>query len=293
MDGLVPASQAPVDAAAAAGESGAINLARPAAPVTNPAASPFRPAFADLSERAQSVDCLASAIYYEAGMEGEDGQRAVAQIVLNRVRHVAYPNSVCGVVYQGAERTTGCQFTFTCDGSLARRPSPAGWAQARRLAEAALTGAVFKPVGHSTHYHADYVAPYWSDGLLQTVVIGTHIFYRSSGAAGQPSAFTARYAGVEPEIDLRQSGEGAAPMDGTRDNMPAPLTLASAAEDIPEERAEELDRFALLDYDAERDIPATMAGGDPGLQATLDAALSHKERSAGEPIALALTPKTS
>src|SRR3546814_17214212 len=83
-------------------------------------------------------------------------------IVLNRVRHPAFPKTVCGVVFQGSERSTGCQFTFTCDGALTRRFSDAAWDRARDIAKAALTGHVAKAVGYATHYHTDWVVPYWS-----------------------------------------------------------------------------------------------------------------------------------
>lgn len=125
----------------------------------------------------RSLDCLTAAIYYEAGRESVDGRRAVAQVILNRVRHPAFPATVCGVVFQGAERRTGCQFTFTCDGSLKRIPSTIGWAQARSIAEQALSGSVFAPVGWATHYHADYVVPYWASSLSKVGQIGAHIFY--------------------------------------------------------------------------------------------------------------------
>ena len=124
----------------------------------NPAASPF--VFkGSAAARTQAMNCLASAVYYEAGNQDTDGERAVAQVVLNRVRHPAFPNSVCGVVYQGSTRPTGCQFTFTCDGSLAREPDADGWRRAWKVAEDALSGAVYAPVGWATHYHADYVLP--------------------------------------------------------------------------------------------------------------------------------------
>ena len=83
------------------------------------AAEPFA-ASPDPEMFERSLQCLTEAVYYEARSESEEGQRAVAQVVLNRVRHPAYPNSVCGVVYQGSERVTGCQFSFTCDGALGR-----------------------------------------------------------------------------------------------------------------------------------------------------------------------------
>ncbi|HYJ29982.1 MAG TPA: cell wall hydrolase, partial [Allosphingosinicella sp.] len=131
--------------------------------------------------------------------ESEEGQRAVAQVVLNRVRHPAWPNSVCGVVYQGPMRAGGgCQFTFTCDGSLARRPGGEPWARARRLAAEALGGRSFAPVGLATHYHANYVFPAWAPRLAKTNAIGAHIFYRLPGGLGETRAFSDAYAGTEP-----------------------------------------------------------------------------------------------
>jgi spore germination cell wall hydrolase CwlJ-like protein len=170
----------------------------------------------------RALDCLAQAIYYEARSESEAGQRAVAQVVLNRMRHAAWPNSVCGVVYQGPMRVGGgCQFTFTCDGSLAHRPYGEDWARARRLASEALGGYVFEPVGLSTFYHANYVMPRWAPRLLKTAVIGAHLFYRLPGAGR--AAFSTAYAGVEPiarpnPILVRYAQDNAAPV------LPAWLT---------------------------------------------------------------------
>ncbi|HEU5482415.1 MAG TPA: cell wall hydrolase [Sphingomicrobium sp.] len=170
----------------------------PVAGGPNPIARPFSTASLGKETRARALECLTSAIYYEAGQESADGQRGVAQVVLNRVRHPAFPSTVCGVVYQGSTRATGCQFTFTCDGSLRRGPDAAGWARARRIAEESLNGAVFGPVGLATHYHANYVVPYWAATLAKNAVIGAHLFYRWSGGWGKPAAFTQRYARQEP-----------------------------------------------------------------------------------------------
>lgn len=145
----------------------------------------------------RSLDCLAQAIYYEAASESEDGQRAVAQVVLNRVRHPAWPNTVCGVVYQGPMRAGGgCQFTFTCDGSLMRPAGGPAWLRARQLAAEALAGRAFAPVGLSTHYHTTAVFPSWAPRLARTALIGAHQFYALPGQNG--SAFSVRYAGGEP-----------------------------------------------------------------------------------------------
>lgn len=149
------------------------------------------------NDQLSAVDCLTAAIYYEAASENGIGQRAVAQVVLNRVRHPAYPNSVCGVVFQGSSRITGCQFSFTCDGSLARRPSTAGWARARQVAAMALSGFVEPSVGLATHYHTIWVVPYWSSNLTKLRTIGAHIFYRWNGSQGTRKAFSSRYANTE------------------------------------------------------------------------------------------------
>lgn len=146
----------------------------------------------------RALYCLTAAVYYEAASESTAGQQAVAQVVLNRVRHPAFANSVCGVVFSGSQRATGCQFTFTCDGAMARQPSITGWARARSVAQAALNGFVYAGVGTATHYHTLWVAPYWSPSLTKVANIGAHTFYRWKGNNGLPPAFGSRYAGFEP-----------------------------------------------------------------------------------------------
>lgn len=134
--------------------------------------------------RARAAECLAAAAWYEVGNDPV-GQRAVIQTVVNRVNHPSFPNSICGVIFQGSELPTGCQFTFTCDGSLNRRhPSAAAWRHALELSEAALDGFVEQRVGTATHYHASYVAPWWSRKLERLSSVGPHIFYRWAGAKG-------------------------------------------------------------------------------------------------------------
>jgi spore germination cell wall hydrolase CwlJ-like protein len=174
-----------------------INQEIPLAGGPNPAALPFQ-FKGNAAARKQALECLASAVYYEAGSQDDSGERAVAQVVLNRVRHPAFPASVCGVVYEGSTRATGCQFTFTCDGSLYRQPDLTGWRRAYGIAQQALSGSVYAPVGNATHYHANYVVPVWAASLSKNAVVGAHIFYRWSGGWGQPAAFTKSYSGREP-----------------------------------------------------------------------------------------------
>lgn len=146
---------------------------------------------------ASALDCMTAAIYYEAADEPITGQRAVAQVIINRVRHPAFPDTVCSVVFQGSGRATGCQFTFTCDGALTRRPSSGRWLRARAIAGAALEGYVEASVGHATHYHATYVLPHWAPNLTKLTRIGSHVFYQWKGSWSHPKAFTDRYAFTE------------------------------------------------------------------------------------------------
>lgn len=196
-----------------------------------PSAAPFFSAGGVSHMRAS--ECLAQAIWYEAASESEAGQRAVAQVVLNRVAHRSWPGSVCGVVYEGSQRSTGCQFSFTCDGSLARRASGASWARAQRIAGEALSGSVYEPIGHATHYHTLWVNPYWASSLDHIGTVGAHRFYRNRGAAGEAGAFQGRYAGFEPGVSGRtmpvSTGAGTrmglpdlpGASDGTAQNSPS------------------------------------------------------------------------
>lgn len=176
----------------------AFNATIPFSTAPNPPARPFRFVGSD-EDRARALDCLAAAVLYEAG-DDPTGQHAVAQVVLNRVRHPAFPRSVCGVVFQGSERQTGCQFTFTCDGALNRSYAEPFWQRARMVADAALSGNVYSPVGQATHYHTDWVVPYWSSSLDKIAAVGTHIFFRWTGWWGTPPAFRFSPTGIEPRI---------------------------------------------------------------------------------------------
>jgi Cell Wall Hydrolase len=195
-----------------------------------------------LTAREQSVTCLAAAAWYEAGNDAVS-QRSVIQVVLNRFNHPSFPKTICGVVLQGSERSTGCQFSFTCDGSLyRRRPSPASLAAARQMAEAALSGAVDISVSQATHYHADYVAPWWSKKLERLGTVGRHIFYRWFGAQGalsgqaknQMPVASAQFARLETDangnlVSRKNASERAGPTEFEMAYLPvAPSTAALA-----------------------------------------------------------------
>jgi hypothetical protein len=178
-----------------------LNAATPSASQYLRVAAPFvfKPATAE--DRRRALRCLTQGVYYEAALEPTAGQEAVAQVILNRVRDPNYANTICGVVFEGAERTTGCQFSFTCDGALGQAPVGWAWERAKRVAERALAGHVSAAVGTATHYHADYVHPWWAPTLNKLTQIGAHIFYRWKGVYGEPAAFSQRYSGREPLID--------------------------------------------------------------------------------------------
>ncbi|MDE0878240.1 MAG: cell wall hydrolase [Sphingomonas bacterium] len=194
---------APHDAGEMAGPSAALLAEAPAATLEDALiVTPSRPFVENAAapDAQRALDCLTQAVYYEARSESEDGQRAVAQVVLNRVRNPAYSNSVCGTVYEGSRRATGCQFSFTCDGSLNRRREPTAWSRAAQVAADALSGYVYAPVGTATYYHTAAVNPSWAARVTRVATIGAHLFYRLPGSWGGIDAFKQRYAGSEPVL---------------------------------------------------------------------------------------------
>ncbi|HST90659.1 MAG TPA: cell wall hydrolase [Brevundimonas sp.] len=151
------------------------------------AAQPFR--LGGALDASRDLECLTQAAYYEARGEGRDGMQAVAQVVLNRARHPAFPKTVCGVVFQGAGRRTGCQFSFTCDGSMRGAVNRAAWNRAREVASSALSGRVYAAVGNATHFHTTGVSPGWRNALVRVNQVGDHLFYRFGGRSGSRGAF--------------------------------------------------------------------------------------------------------
>ena len=152
----------------------------------SPAAKPFQLGAALDSTR--DLDCLTDAVYFEARGEGLGGMQAVAQVVLNRVRHPAFPKTVCGVVFQGAG-AGGCQFSFACDGSMHRAVEADAWRRSRDVAAKALSGYVMTAVGNATHFHTVDVSPGWRSTMLRVAQVGTQIFYRFGGPGGGAGAF--------------------------------------------------------------------------------------------------------
>ncbi|HET9232085.1 MAG TPA: cell wall hydrolase, partial [Vitreimonas sp.] len=182
--------------------------------------------------------------------ETQQGQVAVAEVILNRVRSRAYPNSICGVVYQGSHLSTGCQFTFTCDGSLGHRPRGRAWDRAQRVATAVMLGYTRPITNNATHYHTTAVNPVWNSGLVPTTQIGVHQFYRFPRGAERAvyqealsRRMGARRARGEALIPQADDAAAAVALDPPADETApadAPVTTAPAApaEASTEARAE-------------------------------------------------------
>ncbi len=239
----------------------AVNASLPFSLDINPPARPFVLA-ASTEDKEKALTCLTQAVYYEAGFEPGTGQQAVAQVVLNRMRHPIFPHSVCGVVYQGADLKTGCQFSFTCDGSLARKPQQAAWDRARIVAQQALNGYVMKEVGGATHYHTQWVVPWWQPTVSKVAQVGAHIFYRWQGNLGLPAAFAAHYAGNErmtatPNSPELLAAEAPKDVDG---RVHMVITMADNTVQTPRERMQALAAKGALGAGFD---PAAAANGTP------------------------------
>ena len=129
------------------------------------------------SDAPDALTCMTQAVYYEARSESLDGQRGVAQVVMNRSRSGLHPADICGVVFERSLAGT-CQFSFACDGSMDRPIEAAAWDRAHQVADQALHGFVFKPLKDAQHFHAAWMTPYWGPTLPRIRQIGGHIFYQ-------------------------------------------------------------------------------------------------------------------
>jgi spore germination cell wall hydrolase CwlJ-like protein len=164
------------------------------------------------AQLAAQSECLAEVMYYEARGEGVEGEKAVAEVVLQRTRNPNYPRTVCGVVYEGvvAGRKTGCQFSFACDGSVRRPRDMTVWPHVRLLAEKIMAGQVRLggETGNAIAFHTIDVSPVWAGTMLKTTQIGRHVFYRfmPREALRQPVSATAPQASAEVQPQVQVSG---------------------------------------------------------------------------------------
>ncbi|MES9970568.1 MAG: cell wall hydrolase [Candidatus Thiodiazotropha sp.] len=135
---------------------------------------------AEAVEITKEIECLAQNIYFEARSESEQGQLAVGHVVMNRVAHKRYPNSICAVVKQGGEkRRYRCQFSWWCDGRSDQPVNQRAWRRSLELAKTIHAGQSEDPTDGALWYHADYVSPEWSSILVLGKKIGQHLFYLS------------------------------------------------------------------------------------------------------------------
>ena len=243
----------------------------------HPMASLVRPApaFAFKAHTTNDSDCLAQAVYYEARGEGEDGMRAVAQVILNRVRHPAFPKTICGVVYQGAMQQTSCQFSFACDGSLARPVEAWAWRRAKDVAQAALSGYVMKAVGSATHFHALTVDPHWSSNMVKIATVGGHTFYQFQGRAAQIRSAD----GVQPSTDVpdavvMKSGEMLSYTSANASTTPVVQTADTGGEITPAASIRPVALAARTGGKSAQDIIAAVALPQPATETTPVAAAS-------------------
>lgn len=189
--------------------------------ISLPAAAPFH--LSGALETSRELECLTQAVYFEARGETPAGQAAVAQVVLNRVRHPAFPKTVCAVVFQGAGKRVGCQFSFACDGSMRRGRETVAWNRAQRVASKALSGGVMSSVGDATHFHTVNVAPNWGPRLVRTAEVGLHVFYRVGRDAGRVYTASAESHRATNEVTFTSAPAIPAPMEITKE-----LRLVSA-----------------------------------------------------------------
>ena len=189
----------------------------------------------------KQLDCLSRAVYYEARSEDTVGQMAVAEVVMNRVRDPRFPKTICDVVFQGQYRDTGCQFTFTCDGSVRQKPVGGAWDRAKDVALHVMLG-LNKPVTNkATHYHTDYVNPYWAPSLVETAEIGTHIFYRFPRTTKEWSSARVALAASRAQdqaLDPADVGSDVQGMDAMLEDVPADalqslITVSIDKDDVP------------------------------------------------------------
>ncbi len=214
----------------------------------SPAARPFR--LDGALDASRDLECLTEAVYYEARGETPAGQAAVAQVVLNRARHPAFPKSVCGVVFQGAGGRV-CQFSFACDGSMRRGREPGAWARARKVAARALSGEVMTGVGNATHFHTINVSPGWGPRLVRVGQVGLHIFYRFGGRGGAPGSFDREPTPSGPGAGDRPIYAGLSPTG------PVPYTSLAPSTDA-------VFIAATAQVAPTGDAPATAVGGPAG-----------------------------
>ena len=228
---------AAVQQAIAPQDSGLLKLASQVNPALLHAAvlqtsSPFR--LANPVDTASDLNCLTAAVYYESRGESREGQAAVAQVVLNRVRNPAFPKTVCGVVYQGAAAHS-CQFSFVCDGQMGAHHEAGAWDRAKDVAGRALGGYVMNQVGGATHFHVATLGALWNGSMVEVARVGQHIFYGFGGHRGAiDGAMVARNSSAQDAVvPIAKAPVAAVPVGDKPVAPAAPTTVAVTAPAAP------------------------------------------------------------
>jgi len=136
----------------------------------------------------EQINCLALNIYFETRASSLADAMAVSDVVLNRVNHTSYPNTICEVVHQSVKDGNGqpkrhmCQFSWYCDGKADVPKNSDAWEKSRKYAHDMYMHEAYVGLTEgATHYHANYVKPYWVPKMDRVTKIGSHIFYRMKG----------------------------------------------------------------------------------------------------------------
>ncbi len=245
------------------------------------AAQPFH--LRGVLDQSRDLECLTQAVYYEARGEPRSGQAAVAQVILNRVRHPAFPKSVCGVVFQGAQ-IGGCQFSFACDGQPHHPLENAAWRRAESVAAKALDGQVMAEVGDATHFHVASSGSNFSAGLLKVAQIGAHVFYRFGGRNGSPSMFHGQPTASDalPHTHPVFASLALTPDAGSSPNASQFLASASA---VVEHAANVVENAAKIGPNSEPTKPAPVQAPAPKPQAAPAPAADDPVKTASTPAA--------
>ena len=227
-------------------------------------------------DQSRDLECLTQAVYYESRGESNAGQQAVAQVILNRVRHPAFPKSICGVVFQGA-KTGGCQFSFACDGQPHHPLENVAWKRSEKVAAEAMDGQVMSEVGDATHFHAVRVAGPIS-GLMKVAQIGAHVFYRFGGHAGAPSMF---HREAEPSLETQAHPIFASLALGPTGSAPNAGKLIESAQAAVHHAAETLENAAKIGAgDSRSKAPTTQPSVAAPAQTVIETAKADEQKPA-------------
>ena len=132
---------------------------------------------ASADARLEDLECLAKNIYFEGRNQPWVGQVAIAQVTLNRVKSLTFPNTICEVVRQKKRQI--CQFSWYCDGKSDQPKNIKDYNKATEVAIQVYSRTIPDVTEGSLWYHATYIRrPFWAYSMKEMVKINEHIFYK-------------------------------------------------------------------------------------------------------------------